>query len=180
MRRVPHLDGGQARADGVYRKVVVAPAAVGATTVSRWRKGGDLNEMVGGVIAGLPAGSKLTQVVWVEGENDWIELTPADAYARSLASLLDTLPEELVLVAIATRCTGIWRADNAIAQAQRRLVDNRRVNLATDLDALLNDTDRRPDQCHWLESGQRKAAEAFAGAIVRTKTGGSHSIVRST
>jgi hypothetical protein len=157
--------------DGLYKRVVLVPAAVGGTTISRWGVGGDLNEMVGTVIAGLPEGYKLTQVVWVQGEDDWIELTPPEAYTRSFASLLGTLPEVPVFIAIATRCTGIWRADNAIAQAQRRLIDNRRVFLGGDMDGLLSDADRRPDQCHWLKSAQVKAANAFATAIERAKNG---------
>jgi hypothetical protein len=156
-------------ADGVYKKVVLVPAAVGGTVISRWQAGGDLNEMVGTVIAGLPAGYKLTQVVWVQGEDDWMGLTPPAAYTRSFASMLGTLPEVPVFIAIATRCTGTWHADNAIAQAQRRLVDNRRVFLGADLDGLLSDSDRRPDQCHWLESAELKAAGAFATAIAQVK-----------
>src|SRR5262249_27063919 len=157
--------------DGAYKKVVLVPAAIGATSIGRWRKGGDLNDMLRGVIDGLRPDYKVTQVVWVQGENDWIEVTPGDVYARSFASLLETLPDVPVFIAIATRCTGIWQADNPIAQAQRKLVDNRRVFLAADFDSLLSDDDRRPDRCHWLEMAQRKAADSYAAAIERVKAG---------
>jgi hypothetical protein len=164
------LLGDKLVANGIYKKVVLVSAAVSGTPIGRWRKGGDLNDMLQGVLAGLPTGLRVTQVVWVQGENDSFERTPAESYAKSFASLLETLPDAPVFIAIATRCGAPWQADNPAAQALRRLPDNRRVYLGADLDGMLTDEDRQPDRCHLGHTAQLKAADSFATAITRVKT----------
>jgi hypothetical protein len=48
------------------------------------------------------------------------------------------------------------------------LVDNRRIFLGADTDQLVELKDRY-DTCHFSESGQTKAAEAFANSIAAVK-----------
>ncbi len=55
--------------------------------------------------------------------------------------------------------------DNPIADGQRAVIDNRRVFLGADTDALLGTADRREDKCHLSDSGQTKTAAACAQAI---------------
>jgi hypothetical protein len=156
---------------GAYKTVVLVPASVGATPIARWRKGGDLNDMVQSVIAGLPSTYKITLIVWVQGEDDALEFTPPEIYARSFASLLETLPPVPMFIAIATRCTGNWQPDNPLAKMQRGLVDNKRVFLGADMDGRLTDADRRADRCHLGLTGQVKVADAFAASIKAWRSG---------
>jgi hypothetical protein len=160
-------------ADGLYRNVVIVSSAMGGTAIAKWRRGGVLNTMMQRVIAGLPSGYKPTHVLWVQGEADFVEGTSAETYTRSFRSLVETLSEAGVkapiFLAIATNCGAGWIADNAIAQAQRALVDGKQVFLGADTDALLGEPDRREDKCHYGASGQAKAAEAFAQAIARVR-----------
>lgn len=158
-------------ADGLYRNVVIVSSAMGGTEIAKWRRGGVLNAMMLRVIAGLPSGYRPTHVLWVQGEADFIERTPAETYTRSFRSLVETLAEAGVtapmFLAIATRCGPAWIADNQVAQAQRALVDGKHVFLGSDTDALLGEPDRQADKCHYSASGQARAAEAFAQAIIR-------------
>jgi carbohydrate esterase-like sialic acid-specific acetylesterase len=162
--------------DGAYKRVVIVTSAVGASEIARWRKGGALNNLMLHALTGLLPGYRVTQVIWVQGEADYaIGTQPAD-YTDAFHSLLDTLSEGGVtaplFLAIATRCVSSWKPDNPIAADQRALVDNRRVFLGADTDALVGDTDRRPDGCHFGAHGQLKAANAFATAIEKVKAGG--------
>ena len=45
------------------------------------------------------------------------------------------------------------------------VIDNRRIFLGAETDALLGPADRREDRCHLSESGQTKTAAAYAPAI---------------
>jgi hypothetical protein len=97
----------------------------------------------------------------------------AEGYTRSFRSLIDTLSEAgvraPVFLAVATRCDTPWTPDNPVARAQRALVDDRRIFLGADTDALVTASDRRDDGCHFAASGQAKAAETFARAIARVR-----------
>lgn len=161
--------------DGAYRNVVIITSAVGASEIARWRKGGVLTGLMLHVLTGLLPGYRVTQVLWVQGEADYAIGTPPQAYADDFHSLLDTLSEggvtAPVFLAVATRCVRAWKADNPIAAAQRALVDNRRVFLGADTDALVGDAERRPDGCHFGGRGQVKAADAFVAAIEKVKAG---------
>ena len=107
----------------------------------------------------------------------FLEYTTKMLYDRSFYSMMGTLPPVPVYIAIATRCgtdgqldpTGlvphVWEPDNPVAVAQRGLIDNSRIFLGADMDALLTAADRKRDGCHMDESGQRKAAAAYAAAI---------------
>jgi hypothetical protein len=162
--------------DGAYRSVVIVSSAIGSSGIAMWRKGGVLNGLLLRVLNGLPSGYGITQVLWLQGETDYADVSPAEDYTAAFRSLIDTLADDgvtaPVFLSVATRCFPAWKADNPTAGAQRLLVDDRRVFLGADTDALLADADRRPDGCHFGASGQEKAASAFAAAIERVRSGG--------
>ena len=170
--------------DGAYRNVVIIASAVGASEIARWRQGGALSGLMLHVLAGRPAGYRVTQVLWVQGEADYAIGTAPEVYTDAFHSLLDTLSgagvAAPVFLAIATRCVSSWQADNPIAATQRSLVDNRGVFLGADTDVLVGDADRRPDGCHFGARGQVKAADAFAAAIERVKAGAPRSAAPSS
>jgi Carbohydrate esterase, sialic acid-specific acetylesterase len=161
--------------DGLYRNVVIVASAIGATSIARWQRGGDLNGLLLSVLAGMPAVYQVTQVLWVQGEHDFARKRPSEDYTRSFRSLLDTLTEAgvtaPVFLAIASKCDVGWTPDNPTANAQRALIDGRRVFLGVDGDALFGDEDRRSDKCHFGTGAQLKAADAFARAIAQVRTG---------
>jgi hypothetical protein len=170
--------------DGAYKNVVIVTSAVGASEIARWRKGGALNGLMLHALTGLLPGYRVTQVLWVQGEADYAIGTAPEVYADAFHSLLDTLTEggvtAPVFIAIATRCVSSWKPDNPIAATQRALIDNRRVFLGADTDALIGTADRRPDGCHFGGRGQVKAADAFAAAIEKVKAGAPQSAAPST
>jgi hypothetical protein len=156
--------------DGVYDTVIIVPAGVGGTPISRWQAGGDLNAMLTMTLRELAGRYRVTDVVWHQGESDFANATTSEAYAAAFASLVATLAQDGVVApvfsAVATRCGPSWRADNPVARAQRGLAADGRIHVAADTDALLAPEDRY-DECHFSESGQRKTATAYATAIRR-------------
>ncbi len=158
-------------AAGTYRRVIIVAAAHGGSSVLRWRRDGDLNQRLLSTLKTLPPGYEVTEVVWHQGEQDFEIATPAALYAASFNSLIETLRENgveaPVFNAIATRCgaKANWTAGNPTAAAQRAVIDDRRVFLGADTDALLGEVDRAADKCHLSESGQVKTAAAYAQAI---------------
>ena len=157
--------------DDVYRNVIIVASGIGGMPIALWQRNGNLNDMLIRTLKGLPPGYTVTQVIWQQGESDFLDATPAADYVASFRSLVDVLTENGVdaplYIAVSTKC-GPWTADNPIAAAQRSLVDNRRVFLGVDTDSLLARDDRH-DDCHFAESGQRKTAAAYADAIRRSR-----------
>ena len=157
--------------DAVYRSVIIVPAGIGGTPIVLWQRNGQLNDMLLRTVEGLPPGYQVTQVLWQQGESDFLLATPPADYVASFRSLVEVLAENGVdaplYISISTKC-GPWTANNPIAVAQRSLIDGRRVFLGVDSDGLLGTKDRF-DDCHLSESGQRKTAAAYAEAIKRSR-----------
>jgi hypothetical protein len=157
--------------DGVYRDVIIVPSAIGGMPIALWQRSGQLNDLLLLTLKGLPPGYKVTQILWQQGESDFLLATPPADYVASFRSLVDVLAENGVdaplYISISTKC-GPWTANNPIAVAQRSLIDGRRVFLGIDSDAALGTKDRY-DDCHLSESGQRKTATAYADAIKRSR-----------
>jgi hypothetical protein len=153
---------------GLYRNVVIVSSGIGGTAISRWRRHGYLNEMLLKTFKTLPPGYKVTEVIWHQGESDFMEATSTSDYVASFESLVDTLVENGVdapiYISVSTRCGTPWTADNPTAAAQRAVVDNKRILLGADTDTLLLPEDRH-DGCHYSETGQKKTAASYAEAI---------------
>ena len=152
--------------------VIIVPAGIGGTPMALWQRNGQLNDMLVHALKGLPTGYKVTQVLWQQGQLDFLLATPPADYVASFRSLVDVLAENGVdaplYISISTKC-GPWTASNPIAVAQRSLIDGRRVFLGVDdSDGLLGTKDRF-DDCHLSESGQRKTAAAYAEVIKRSR-----------
>jgi hypothetical protein len=158
---------------GTYKSVVIVAFGVGGTPIARWQKDGDLNEMLVAIIGDLKKTYKITDVVWHQGESDFELKTSAKVYVHSFRSLMETLTglgvNARVFISVSTKCGAneAWSPDNPTAAGQRMLVDNKTIFLGADTDALLKKADRREDDCHLGESGQVKAAAAYADAMKR-------------
>ncbi len=156
---------------GAYKTVVIVSSGISGTPISRWQKDGDLNEMLLSTLKDVNQKYKITQIIWHQGENDFINFTSAKNYIKSFNSLLESLAEIKVAVAVfvsvATKCGSNWRENNPTAIGQKQLIDNKKIFLGVDTDTLLADVDRQSDKCHFSESGQVKTASAYAEAIFK-------------
>jgi hypothetical protein len=156
---------------GLAEQVVLIPAGIGGTSISRWQEGGDLNRMLIEGLRGMNSKYKVTQVLWHQGESDYLEKTSEHEYAESFISLVGTLRKQgvtaPVYISVASKC-GIdrsWSRSNPVASAQHRLADPaKRFFAGPDTDSLLNKVDRF-DDCHFAGSGQEKFADAWVEAI---------------
>ena len=158
---------------GRFQSVVIIASGIGGTPISRWQRDGDLNEMLLTVIRQVEKEYKITQVIWHQGEEDYIKKTSTNNYIKMFNSLLETLRENDVnapiFLSIATKCGGnsVWDENNPTANAQWQLIDNKNIFLGVNTDILVSDHDRRADGCHFAETGQLKTADSIARAIIR-------------
>lgn len=157
---------------GTYKSVIILSSGIGATAISRWQRDGDLNDMLLATVKAMAGKYKVTEVIWHQGESDFMNVTSTKNYVAAFNSLLQTLAEVDVVapvyIAIASKCAANWVPDNPVVRAQRQLIDNRKIHLGADTDALVAANDRR-DGCHFGESGQLKTAMAYAVAIRKSR-----------
>ena len=158
--------------NGTFQNVVVISSGIGGSPISRWEKDGDLNKMLLGVVTQFASLYKATDIIWHQGEADFLLGTSKQEYYRAFHSLVDSLEgggvRANIFIAIATKC-GVnpsWKAVNPVALGQAALVDSKQIFLGANTDALLEKQDRQiGDDCHFSESGQEKTANAFADSI---------------
>ncbi len=162
---------------GSFDQVVLAPAAITGSEVLRWAAGGDLNRVMIDTASQLKRrGYRVTHVLWVQGEKDYVKGTNEKDYRDSFLSLVSSLRSHgvaaPVYVGVASKCLGasshgtrFHSADNPIARAQLALPDPA-ANLRSGVnsDALLDDLDRY-DDCHFGSSGEQKVARAWADLL---------------
>jgi hypothetical protein len=159
---------------GLYRTVILIPAAVGGSSVRRWAKGGDLNAMLVAVIGEVKARYTITAVLLDQGATDFALRTPEDRYRSDLKSLIDTVRAQGVHAPFfITRCSvggPDWTEDNPVARAQASLADSRNAVFDgpnTDRDVTPFD---RYDGYHFGASGQEKFAAAWM-RLLRERSG---------
>jgi hypothetical protein len=120
---------------GLYRTVILIPAAVGGSAIHRWADGGDLNKMMVAVIQAAQMRYTITGVLLNQGAADFTLHTPEDQYRSDLNSLVDTIRAQGVSAPIfITRSSNGgsgWSEDNPIAKAQASLADSQRAPFST-------------------------------------------------
>jgi hypothetical protein len=130
-----------------------------------------MNNMLMGVLDQLNRQYKITQVIWQQGESNYLEQTPTASYVKSFESLLYSLSSSHVdapiFISISSKCGPNWIENNTVSFAQNLLIDNKKVFLGVDSDKLLSNADRTPDECHLEGSGQLKIAQSYADAILK-------------
>jgi hypothetical protein len=158
-------------ANRTYESVIIISSGIDSTPIARWQKDGDLNEMLITIIKNIKNTYKITDIIWHQGESDFINSTSAKVYVKSFNSLLRTLADVNVIapsfISISTKCgfSRKWNAENPTATGQQRLIDNKKIFLGANTDLLLETNDRRRGACHFSGSGQTKTASAFADSI---------------
>src|SRR3954454_1032473 len=97
---------------GSFDQVILAPAAISGSEISRWAQGGDLNGVMIEAASQLQRGGfRVTHVLWVQGEIDYVKGTNEKDYRDSFVSLVSSLRSlgvtAPVYVGVATKCLGV-------------------------------------------------------------------------
>ncbi|MBL0730307.1 sialate O-acetylesterase [Piscinibacter sp. HJYY11] len=156
--------------EGKARQVVLAPFSVNGTRIERWQPGGELHAPFLAMLGQLRAVYRPSQVLWHQGESDFLLGTTQTTYADALKALVLGVRSKGIEapfhVAVASRCLlSAWRADNPVAQAQRAAPDAAlRILPGPDADAVWADA-HRFDDCHLSAAGQAEMAERWLGVL---------------
>ena len=153
------------------KTVIIAASGIGGTAIGRWAQGGDLNNMIVGVTNQLSDRYKVSEVIWQQGESDYLDFTTTASYINSFNSLTNTLllqkVQAPIFLSISSKCGPNWVQNNPTAVAQKQLINNQKIFLGVNSDELLDIEDRTPDECHLTGSGQIKIAKSYANAILK-------------
>ncbi|MBS3652443.1 hypothetical protein KEU06_28035 [Pseudaminobacter sp. 19-2017] len=165
-------------ASGEIDNVIIASQAFNGSEVARWSRGGDLNGLLIETAGQLQdVGYRVTNVIWVQGEADYVKGTSTEAYQERFRSMTDTLRQQgidaPIYVSVATKClepsNGGFKThvlDNAISRAQLALAGSGNgFRQGVNTDALLDEVDRY-DDCHIGGTGEEKAARAWADLLL--------------
>ena len=154
-----------------FDRVILAPVAVGSSTVEQWAKGGAVNESMLPLLQDVTMRYRVTHVLWHQSESDFALKTEPARYKDLLLSFVGSLRENgvdaTVFISKASRCGPVWAESNAIRRAQQELASTRAgLKLGVDTDALLDAQDRY-DDCHFADSGEVKSAAAWAAILAQ-------------
>jgi Carbohydrate esterase, sialic acid-specific acetylesterase len=165
-------------ASGKFDNVVIAPLAFSGSEVARWARGGDINGLMVETARQLERqGYRVTDVLWDQGEVDYVKGTSEAAYRERFLSMVDTLHGQNikapVYLSIASKClepsnNGFKTdaADNAIVRAQLALSKSGNgLRQGVNTDALLDEVDRY-DDCHIAGTGAEKVSRAWADLLL--------------
>jgi hypothetical protein len=150
---------------GLYSKVILIPAAVGSSPIHRWATGGDLNQMLLGVIRAAKSHYTITGVLLHQGAADFALHTPGEIYRSDLESLINMVHAEGIKAPFyisqsSLQLSPAWSEDNPISKAQAALVDGKFVFAGPNTDHDLKQIDRF-DGLHFSASGQQKFTDAY-------------------
>ena len=156
--------------DRVFDTVIIVAAGIGATSVTRWEKGGKLNPMLMETVAQTKkAKYEFTHLLWHQGEAD--TRNSAEAYTRSFLSMLGTLRDSgvtapiFVCVANANRVESKdWDPNVPVRLAQQGLPDPMKgIYAGVDTDVLILKADGY--RGHFNKGGQEKFANVWLGIL---------------
>lgn len=154
-------------------RVILIPAGVEQSRVADWKPDGRLNPLLADLLGQTRPRYAITQVLWQQGEADFLAGTDPAQYRADFLEMKETLSRggvrAPILVAVATGCGHLatWRPDNPLAQAQRRLVaSSQGILTGVDADRMLDEHDRF-HQCEFAALGQEKLAAAWASALTQ-------------
>lgn len=162
--------GDKVIAAGMYDRVILVPAAIGATEIAEWVPGMPLHEHILSAIRDAQKrGLAFTHLLWHQGESDaFLKIGYAD-YQLRFRNMLRSIREHgvgaPVFVSVATRC-GQYPVSEEIQGAQMNLVNHDAAIWAgPNTDAL--DGAFRHDGCHFSAAGLDRAADLWLEAIAR-------------
>jgi hypothetical protein len=159
---------------GLFERVILAPIAMGGSTVEQWADEGRFNRRILVLIKRLfDAGLRPTYILWHQGEGD-----PGDGdshgrqYRKNLLEVISTFRRYGIgapfFVALATKCGGYPRPYGENIRDGQRSAANPLMNvfLGPDTDQL-GDEYRDPQHCHFNAPGLERHAEMWADILQR-------------
>jgi Carbohydrate esterase, sialic acid-specific acetylesterase len=157
---------------GLYARVIIAPIAMGGSTVEQWADEGVFNRRILVLIRRLfDAGLTPTAILWHQGEgNSGIGDSHGRQYRKNLLEVIATFREYGIsapfFVALATKCGGYpTPSGHNIREGQASAVnplDN--VFLGPDTDTL-GDEYRGKEHCHFNAAGLLRHAAMWADVL---------------
>jgi hypothetical protein len=162
------LLGDKLIAAGLFDTVVISVTTVGDSLTADWAPGGRLAPVLRDAFVDLARRYRATQIVLDVGEDDYLRRIDPQAFTTNYRAIVASIRTENaatpIYLTLATKCLPDdhpWSADNAIAQAERKMPETiAGLRLGVDRDALVNTLDRR-DDCHLGWTGAAKMAQSW-------------------
>jgi hypothetical protein len=165
------LTGTKLLGTGKYDRIIFVPSGIGASQISRWAPGGDLNPMLADVIRGATRQYRFTHVIFHQGESDAQKKTSKDGYKRSFLSMVQSIRDLGVdapfYVSVASICAPFYNANNPVTKAQRELVSVPQRILPGPNTDVLNAAEDRFDDCHMSYAGAQKFSDLLMETVFR-------------
>jgi len=161
--------------DGLFDRVILAPIAMGGTTVEQWADQGMFNRRIPVLIRRLhDAGLNANFVLWHQGEgNPGMGDRDGRQYRKNLLEVIATFRRYGVrapfFVALATLCGGPHQNAENIRAGQRGAVDHA-AGIYQGPDTDIIGVEYRWDKCHFDEMGLALAAALWVEAIAEFRS----------
>ena len=78
-------------AAGIADRVILVPSAMSGSSIVQWQDGAELNLMLRSVLSDVSVHYKITQILWLQGENDYGTSMTRDQYAEKFMSLVKSI-----------------------------------------------------------------------------------------
>lgn len=157
---------------GRYKRVIIAPGAVGGQPIARFANG-DLAEMITRTALSLTSHYHVTHVIWHQGESDAIANTDPQLYRDMFLQIVDQLRRQGVdapiFVSTTTLCPGAGQSkDGNPIHATQKMLPDRDLGIFAGVDTDAFDPGvSRFDGCHLSRQAQTWTADAEAQAILK-------------
>jgi len=157
-------------AAGKFARVILVPCGVGATSITQWSVGGNLNDLLAVSFARCAALSlPVSAVLWQQGETDGQNGMAQATYQAALAGLIS---QQRAMGNLAPWLIGKSTYDGgvsstAIRSALAAVVDDTTIFAGADTDTLTG-SNRQADQTHFTAAGADAAAGLWADAWFAT------------
>lgn len=162
--------------DGLFDRVILAPIAMGGTTVEQWADQGMFNRRIPVLIRRLhDAGLSADYILWHQGEgNPGMGDRGGRQYRKNLLEVVQTFRryglQVPFFVALATLCGGPHANAENIRSGQKSVVDpSAGIYQGPDTDVI--GVEHRWDKCHFDELGLSLAAALWLEVLADYETG---------
>jgi Carbohydrate esterase, sialic acid-specific acetylesterase len=158
----------------MFDRVILAPIAMGGTTVEQWAEEGMFNRRIPVLIRRLyDAGLSIDFILWHQGEgNNGIGDANGRQYRKNLMEVIRTFRmygvDAPFFVGLTTLCNG-WHANPENIRAGQKGAVNPRLGIHLGADTDVIGVEDRWDTCHFSEHGLELAASLWFKVIADFK-----------